>query len=75
MKFTHIEKKHNVMAVYRCCMVEILFTRDSFCILKGEISGYFMLDKLNVVPCPTVLKLLSYDSNCKLVHSRETTEL
>lgn len=63
------------MAVYRCCMDEILFTRDSFCILTGEISECFMLDKINIVLYPTGLKLISYDFTCKLFHSRETTEL
>lgn len=63
-KFTHW-KKHKVMAVYRCCMVEILFTRDSFCILKGVISGYFMLDKMNIVLCT---KVSSYSATTVIVN-------
>lgn len=63
MKCSHMfkKRKHSVMAVYRCCMDEILFTRDSFCILEREISGYLMLDKRNIVLYATVLKLISYD--------------
>lgn len=53
------------MAVYRCCMVEILFTRDSFCILKGEISGCFMLDKMNIVLCT---KVSSYSATTVIVN-------